>query len=162
MIKYPNLVPECNVETLFVEALGYKKPNHAPSITKVSSILEQKRGNEKVIGFIDDDKKKPAYLKKFKVIKTFGGVTLCKHPQKEQYLVIAKPAMDKLIFDMCPDIVLSSLKLPREFEQFKAMTKKEAIRNNPKFKNLLNTIVQKSPEINAIKNFISSLGFNPY
>ena len=55
MIDHPNLIPECNVDTAVVEMLGYRRPNHAPSITQVSSILENKMMKRHAIGFIDND-----------------------------------------------------------------------------------------------------------
>jgi len=60
MIKHSFLVPECNVDTVFVEMLGYDEPNHAPNIHSVCSILENLPAKQSAIGFIDDDKKKPA------------------------------------------------------------------------------------------------------
>lgn len=59
MIEHPNLIPECNVDTVFVEALGYKKPNHAPNINDVFKIFAKRKATEKLIGFVDDDKRKP-------------------------------------------------------------------------------------------------------
>jgi len=57
-MRHPNLIPECNVDTLFVEALGYQSPNHAPSINQVCAILEKRGPHGRAIGIIDNDKKK--------------------------------------------------------------------------------------------------------
>ncbi|HTJ11501.1 MAG TPA: hypothetical protein VL547_05740, partial [Dinghuibacter sp.] len=148
MIRYPNLVPECNVDTVFVEAIGYKGPSHASSITGVCSVLEKWRGPGKVIGFIDNDKKKPQYFYKFEKIQEFNRVSIYKHFKKEQYLVVVDPAMDKFIYDLGKGLGLrfsETYRLPHEFSPFLALTKKNAILKNRDFRNLLNTIIQKNP-----------------
>jgi hypothetical protein len=147
MIRYPNLIPECNVDTVFVEVMGYPEPNHAPSINTVCTILEKKKVNEKAIGFIDDDKKKPAYLAQFKVVERFGDVRLLKHGTKNQHLIIVSPAMDRFIFTLCTEleINLTNYDLPTRFADFLSKTKRDAIKRDAKFRNLLNTIRQRNP-----------------
>jgi hypothetical protein len=157
MIQFPNLIPECNVDTVFVEALGYPNPNHAPSIATVCQILERKKVNQKSIGFIDDDKKKPAYISNFQLVENLGTVKLLKHIGKSQHLVIVSPAMDGFIFECCNDLAISLSKygLPTGFREFLSKTKSEAIRRDPKFKNLLNTIAQsKHAKITKIRSWI--------
>src|SRR4051812_17562327 len=100
MIDYPNLIPECNVDTAFVEMLGYKRPNHAPSITQVSSILENKMIKQTAIGFVDNDKKQPQYFKAFEVLKATKNAKLLKHPIRNHYLIIVNPDMDTFIFKL--------------------------------------------------------------
>src|SRR4051812_35231774 len=104
MIDFPKLIPECNVDTIFVEMYGYKRPNHAPSITQVSSILEKKMGNQKAMGFIDNDKKQPEYFKNFKVVEKTKNAKLLKHPMQHHYLVMVNPDMDHFIFNLCRDL----------------------------------------------------------
>ena len=160
MIRYPNVIPECNVDTAFVEMLGYSFPNHAASIHQVCSILEKQKPNKICIGFIDDDKKKPGYISNFESLNKSAYFSILKHSSLNQYLVIAKPAMDKVIFKMCQglDIDLSQYGFPKEFNAFLAQTKREGIRTNPKFKNLLNTIKQKNlPDIQMVKSFCYNL-----
>lgn len=148
MIKHPNLIPECNVDTAFVEMCGFKDPNHAYSISQVSAILEKKMTDKKAIGFVDNDKRKPQYLKEFKEIESSNKVSLLKHPQQRHFLVVVSPAMDRFLFDLCKrlEIDLAHYNLPKEYKAFESFTKKQAIKNNAKFKNLLNTIRQKKPE----------------
>jgi hypothetical protein len=160
MIRYPNLIPECNVDTAFVEMLGYIDPNHAPNISQVSSILEAKRNaKQKAIGFIDNDKKKPQYILQFKVLDgVIKNVKLLKHPDKEQYLVVVNPAMDQFVFTLCKDldINITNYKFPNNLKAFIGFTKKESIKNNTNFKNLLNAIKQKNPPaISKIKHWIA-------
>jgi hypothetical protein len=161
MIASPNLVPECNVDTVFVEMLGHKNPNHASSISEVSKTLE---GKINAIGFIDDDKRKPPFLLEFnQTIAQINKVRLLKHANKNLYLVAVKPAMDKFIFDLCKDleIDLKNYGLPSELKAFISCTKKESIRRDTKFKNLLNTLLQKQPEeIVQIKSWIRQ--YSPY
>lgn len=162
MIAYPNLVPECNVDTVFVEMLGYKEPNHAPNINDVFKIFAKRKASEKLIGFVDNDKKKPKEFSTFVTIDRINDVSLLKHPDREAYLVVVTPAMDEFIFKLCKRLNINiPRKLPGEFEAFKSFTKKAAIRNNADFRNLLNTVVQKNPlEIAKVKSWIAK--FSPY
>jgi hypothetical protein len=158
MINYPNLIPECNIDTAFVEMLGYSAPNHAPSIHQVCSILKKQKANNLCIGFIDDDKKKPDYISGFILLHKLTHFLILKHSSLNQYLIIAKPAMDRVIFDLCQDlnIDLSKYGFPQNFDAFLAQTKRESIKTNKNFKNLLNTIKQRNPpDIEKIKTFIS-------
>ncbi|TDX01058.1 hypothetical protein EDB95_2089 [Dinghuibacter silviterrae] len=163
MVKYPNLIPECNVDTVFVEAIGFKEPNHASSIAGVLAILERAPTKENVIGFIDNDKKKPLYFKQFESVKEMGSVGFYKHVDKNRYLVVVRPAMDKFLFDLCVKYINNwPQRVPNTFEAFLPFTKQTAVLKNNDFKNLLNTLVQaKPPEIVEIKDFVLERGFRP-
>lgn len=159
MILYPYLISECNIDTAFVEMLGYADPNHAPNMQQVCIMLEKQKENIKCIGFIDNDKKKPDYISYFKTEKELIYFSILKHEAKSQYLVVAKPAMDKVIYSLCKDlnIDLSKYGFPNEFQAFLGKTKKLAIKSDKNFKNLLNTIKQKNPtEIAEIKSLVST------
>lgn len=163
MIKYPNLIPECNVDTVFVEALGYKNPTHAANIAQVCRIMDQNLTRQSAIGFIDDDKKKPQYFNSFKVFDQTTKVSLFKHSERPHYLVVVKPAMDEFIHNLCSELEIDVIKygLPRDLKAFIKETKSPSIRSNPKFRNLLNTIFTKNPaNIVKIKSWINT--HSPY
>jgi len=145
------------VDTVFVEALGYPNPNHAPSITTVCKILASRKVHQKTIGFIDDDKKKPGYLAHFQLVENLGTVKLLKHSNKSQHVVVVSPAMDSFIFECCIElgVTMSKYGLPTGFREFLSKTKREAIRRDPKFRNLLNTIAQsKHAKIVKIRSWV--------
>lgn len=155
MIDYPNLVPECNVDTVFVEMLGYKNPNHASSIGQVASIFLSKKIKGKIIGFIDDDKKVPPYFQKFEPLDKIGSISLLKYSKADHYLVVVKPAMDKFLFDLGNTLDIPKKSLPNDFKAFKALTKQATIQKNSQFRNYVNAIVQKKPEeIKRVKSWI--------
>lgn len=161
MIDFPTLIPECNVDTAFVEMCGYRRPNHAPSISQVSYILEQKMSKRRAIGFVDNDKRKPKYFDEFNEIDRTNNARLLKHSNRHHYLVIVNPDMDTFIFNLCKElnIDLQRHNIPRDFTAFVSLTKKESIKNNLQFRNLLNTIRQRnSAEINRIRYWISHYG----
>lgn len=148
MIDFQSLVPECNVDTVFVESvLGYKNPNHAPGISDVMSIMQNNRPNQTVIGFIDDDKKKPLYLKEFREIDRMNRVKLLRHPKRNHFLVIVKPAMDVFLHNLCKEhsVNPADYQFPKGRKEFISFTKSESIRDNHHFKNLLNSVKQKKP-----------------
>lgn len=158
MIRHPNLVPECNVDTAFVEMLGYPDPNHAPDIYQVCIILDKTNATIPSIGFIDSDKKKPKYLSDFKLVEKGTYISILKHTDKIQFLVVASPAMDRVIYDLCQDleIDLPRYGFPKEFKAFLGCTKKEGIKRDAKFKNLLNAIKQKKHrDIEIVKSLVS-------
>lgn len=162
MIQYPFLIPECNVDTVFIESLHYQSPNHVLSINQVSNILEN-RPLQRAMGFIDDDKKKPKYFSDFIQIESVDHVRLLKHKVRDHYLVVVQPAMDEFIYCICKEleIDLSKYKFPNELKAFINLTKKEAIKSNPHFRNLLNTIIQKNhPTIKKISHWIKK--YSPY
>ena len=163
MIKYPCLLPECNIDTAFVEMIGYKEPNHAPSITQVSFILENKFSNQRAMGFIDNDKKKTKYIAEFECIDEVNRARLLKHPDRHHYLVVLDPAMDGFIFSLCESLNINpgKYRLPSNRPDFISATKQMSIRSNTYFKNLLNTILQKRPaEFVRIKSWIKK--YSPY
>lgn len=162
-MKHPNLIPECNVDTAFVEMLGYKGANHAPGITEVSNILERKMVNQTAFGFVDGDKKQPKYFNNFIVIKTTTNAKLLKHLVRNHYLVMVNPDMDRFIYNICRKLSIDLPKygFPSELGAFTTFTKKPAIKNDTQFKNLLNTINQRNPEeLQAIKSWMRK--FFPY
>src|SRR5690348_6116999 len=120
MVKYPFLIPECNVDTAFVEMLGYHEPNHAPNIHEVMATLEKLPKKQAAIGFIDNDKKRPPYLSNFKPLASINNIRLLKHSDLNQYLVVAAPAMDRLVFDLCTRLEIDPLKykFPQQFKPF--------------------------------------------
>jgi hypothetical protein len=137
--------------------LGYPNPNHAPNIQQVCLALAKKGPKEKAIGFIDSDKKKPKYYDEFKMVDMAKNVQLLKHKNKDQYLVVVKPAMDGFIFSLCTDLEIdtSKYRLPKKFEAFLSFTKKESIKKDTNFKNLLNTIKQKkAPAVEKIRLWV--------
>src|SRR5205814_9914938 len=103
------------------------------------------------------------YIKEFKEIDAINNAKLLKHPGRNHYVIVVNPAMDKFIFNLCKqmDINIANFNLPREFNAFVKLTKKESIKNDAQLRNLLNTIQQKNtPEIAKISYWIRS--FSPY
>jgi hypothetical protein len=161
MIRYPNLIPECNVDTVFVESLGFRGPNHAPDIHQVYTILENKRPTLRAIGFVDGDKKPPRYHLNFGVVENLGDIRLFKHHTKPHYLAIVYPAMDGFIYNLCADlnIDLPHYHLPAAFDAFLRLTKRIAIIKNSDFRNVLNRIQHgNSAKIARIRDWIQLYG----
>lgn len=159
MIRYPYLISECNVDTAFVEMLGYVEPNHAPNIQQVCLMMQNSKTNATYIGFIDNDKKKPSYISSFKLLDESKYFRILRHETKNQFLVVAIPAMDKVIYELCQELQISpsKYKLPGDFKGFLSLTKKLTIAANKDFKQLLNAIKQKNPEeVTMVKSLVSN------
>jgi hypothetical protein len=157
MIKFPLLLPECYVDTAFVEMLGFKEPNHQAGISRVSTVLERKLASTKAMGFIDNDKRKTDYIRQFELIDQVNQLRLFKHPKRTHFLVAVDPAMDRFIFNLAQnlEIKLSKYRFPSDFPGFLERTKKVTIISDPYFKNFLNAIAQKRPpEIVQVRSWI--------
>jgi len=93
-----NIYTECWADSLLIEMLGYKKPNHQFGINEVIKQLLHTKVN-KAIGIIDDDKKKTAPIfKNFSLIDEKESMRLLQFPSSNKYLILLKPAFEKWVF----------------------------------------------------------------
>lgn len=72
-MPYNNLLTECHIETMLVEMLGYRAPNHQGNNSDVLKAMKTtKLSRQKAVGFIDDDKIEPKGLDEFEVVEQYG------------------------------------------------------------------------------------------
>ena len=75
-----NIYTECYADSLLIEMLGFKKPNHQFGINEVIKRLLATKTN-KAIGIIDDDKKKTALtFKDFVLVEEKESMCLLHYP----------------------------------------------------------------------------------
>ncbi len=146
MSRELRILPECHADTLLIEILGYKKPNHQPNINDVANSMLQKYNNSLAIGIVDNDKKQPPYFKSsFEILKEQDGLILKKNPEKQHYLIVISPAFEQWIFNAAHQIEIN----PSDYgignmKYFKSITKSRKIYSNEKMKDFLNTLGQKT------------------
>src|SRR6266516_3503571 len=122
------LVPECKIDSLVVESLGFSFDDydHKKGNGNVSRVMQQNL-SAKIIGIIDNDKRKPEYFTQFISLNTnYSSVELLQHPQnKNHYIILLKPAADDFIFNL-------SLSARIEPSQFGLANDKETFRRQCK------------------------------
>ncbi len=160
MERWIQLLPECYADTLLIDILGYKNPNHQPSISEVANAMSH-RGykNQLAIGVIDKDKNMPAYFADFEVLKRTESLELKKHPQKKHYTIILCPAFEVFIQTAAEEVKIDLAKFGfGNLKYFKSVCKSIHAAKNQNLKQLLNTINQKqAPSTEQIKNWINEI-----
>jgi hypothetical protein len=146
-----NLVPECHAETIMVSKLfihNHDLLNHAAGIHQVSNTLWKSNIAGYInVGFVDADKHNtPIYLDDFIVIEESACISLKIHPDTDDYLFVAKPAIEKFLFLQLEEIgkTPSDFELPNDFNKFKHQLKKSSIGTNQNYHNLLMELKTKN------------------
>lgn len=146
----PNLhfVPECFAETELVKIIFDRIDylNHAEGIHNVSAILrKQDVENYFNIGLIDNDKKNvPPYFDEFNTIDEHPSVIFKKHPITNDYVFVAKPAIEAFILSQLSEINKqpSDYHLPNDFKEFRNILKRIKIQQNENYKKMIRDIKQ--------------------
>lgn len=139
---YYQIVPECYADTVLVEMLGFKNPNHQLSIGTVFGEFSKNLRKRKAVGIIDDDKKKPKSLDEFELIEERYGI---KRLRKDKHTILMIcPAFEGWIFENANaknvDPAQYGFKTRKDFQK---ACKRTDVGKNDKVKQFLNTINQK-------------------
>ncbi|MEM6317959.1 MAG: hypothetical protein AAF960_09825 [Bacteroidota bacterium] len=157
-----NLLPECYGDTLLLEMLGFKKTNHQTSgIGQVIKVMKEKYANRLAVGLIDADKKiTPSYFKEFQQIEAENRLKLLKYQQRNHYLIMVTPALEKFILQAAIDVDKDE-KPFNNLKSLKRLTKSIHVSQNQDFKNFLNTLRQrKAPGFLTNQNWLRARGFH--
>ena len=161
MDSWLQLLSECEANTLLVEMLGYKNPNHSSNIGTVANKMQENFKNRTAIGIIDNDKSSmPSYFQKFNLIETFDYIKLKKHPEKDDYAIFLVPAFEDFILSVADDVGVSIITYQFNNEKyFRDQCKKQNTRSNQNLKNFLGTIinVKQAPSTEQIKTWINQI-----
>lgn len=154
-------IPECHADTALVRLLteGFSNIDHEAGINSVTKNFENvKDKTYKLVGIVDDDKRTPKYLDDFQVIKKSNGVALKKKPDKEHYIIVVSPALEKFLTENCRAIgkTMKDFKLPDDLGSLKKLTKKPQIEGDPKFHNLVkNLLSQNAPGLATLQSYLA-------
>lgn len=154
------LLPECEGNTLLIEMLGYKNPNHSSNIGTVANKMKEEFEKRTAIGIIDKDKKIPKYFSEFTLIETFDYLELKKHPEKEHYAIFLVPAFEDFILNIADEVGVSITNYKFSSEKyFRRECKRQNTRSNQNLKNFLGTIinVKQAPSTEQIKTWINEI-----
>ncbi|MFN0036529.1 MAG: hypothetical protein ACKVUS_15800 [Saprospiraceae bacterium] len=154
-------IPECHADTALVRFLVSDFPHidHESGICNVAkNFQEVKDQTYTLVGIVDDDKRKPPYLDDFQLLQASEGVAVKKKPNKEHYVIVVSPALEKFLLQNCMAVGkrMEDFNLPSDLRQLKKRTKKPQVERNPDFKNLLIELhKQRAPGIIALETFLS-------
>jgi hypothetical protein len=157
MSKEYRVLPECYGDTLLIDILGFKNPNHQFGISVVAQVMLDKFSNRLAIGVVDDDKKNhPKYFSEFELIEEKDNLILKKHPDKKHYLIFFCPAFETWIWNHSNDLGVDPTRFNiRDFKRFKTLTKSQNVHENENIKQFLNALKQKKGS--PLKTIISWL-----
>jgi len=135
---------ECFIDTLLASLVSGHSATHRQTNAELGKAMEKTKGTMPVIGFTDWDKKlnEVPYLPEFTEEKaswstTHGRISLMKHPDKPHYLVFCQPDADYVVADLINEHTDRTYKVDR------IKSAKRTITDEPEFKALVNTLVQK-------------------
>ncbi len=155
------LLPECEGNTLLIEMLGYKNPNHSSNIGAVANKMQKDFKNRTAIGIIDKDKSSvPSYFKEFTIIDSFDYLELKKHAEREHYAILLIPAFEDFILKIADDVGVSFTTYKFNTEKyFREQCKKQNTRSNQNLKNFLGTIInqKQAPSTEQVKAWINDI-----
>jgi len=147
-IMNANIYTECWADSLLIEMLGFKKPNHQFGINEVIKQLLATKAN-KAIGIIDDDKKKTALtFKDFVLVEEKESMRLLQYqyPSSNKHLILLKPAFEKWVFQQAAQQNVDVTKYGfGRLKDFARSSKSIHVNENQQVKQFLNTIHQKKP-----------------
>ncbi|NCX96549.1 MAG: hypothetical protein EBX41_09120 [Chitinophagia bacterium] len=149
---YDNIVPECNLDTLFISVLlgcATKQLNHQKGCDKVASTMKEKYNDRLCVGIMDNDKRKPNYLAEFnkqdQTIKDFAELYRHKDKNRLHYIIIVSTlnkGIEKFILDLCNDSKINpqTYNLPNDLEGWTAL--KNAERFHIRKKDIVNLFTE--------------------
>ncbi|HFA47528.1 MAG TPA: hypothetical protein ENJ95_00765 [Bacteroidetes bacterium] len=155
------ILPECYGDTALIEMLEYKNPYHLYSISRVLTTLSDKRRkSQTLIGIIDNDKRKPEIYNEY--IKEFETENMIrkKHPDRNHYLFILNPALEKFLFGAAEQADVDPAKYGfNNIEHLKKTCKNKNVQKNQNFKQFVNAIKQKKKSscVKTLKNWLNEL-----
>lgn len=146
------VMPECYVDTNFIEYLLSAGVNHQHCCSKVVGQLNTIFVDKFAIGIIDKDKVQLGYIRECDEIARTKHLTLMKHRQRHQYLVTIAPAIDGFVLDCAKEqgVDTETFGIPSELKRFTKLSKDVTSNSDPRFKSLFAAIKDNS-EIRSLK-----------
>lgn len=156
-----NIVPECYADTKVAEIVGQaKKYNHQHGNGDVANELLKRLANSMALGIIDEDKHKGAkakYLQEFKRVEENNGLILQKHPQRQHYLILVCPEIEKWLMGNAKAVNINPVdyQLPNELKGLIKLTKIKDIDKNEGFKRFIKHLINaEAPGITTLKTWL--------
>lgn len=145
MSRELRVVPECHADTLLIDLMGFKNPNHQQGINNVAAKISEDYKNRLAIGVIDNDKfRRHKYYDGFEVEKKGEHFIFEYKPETKHFLVVMSPDFEKCMFNIASELNVETDKYGfKTVKQFKRFTKHRNVADNQNVKQFLNTLIQK-------------------
>lgn len=157
-LDYPNVIPECFVDTNLMQYLLNGTVNHQHCCSKVVGTLKGKFSDSFAVGIIDRDKVELGYIGECDEIASTTHLTLFKHKKFPHYLITVKPAIDKFILDNAKALGVKTedFGIPSDLKGFTMEAKTVSSNKDVRFRELF-VAIKGSQEIMALKKVLKYL-----
>lgn len=162
-LDYPNVIPECFVDTNLMQYLLNGTVNHQHCCSKVVGTLKGKFSDRFAVGIIDRDKVELGYVRECDEVAKTKHLTLFKHRSLPHYLMTVEPAIDKFILDNAESVRIKTEEfgIPSDLKGFTVEAKKVTSNKDARFRGLF-VAIKDAPEIMTFKKVIKYLLANTY
>lgn len=162
-MKHTDIMPECFIDTNFIETILGDEVNHQRSCGAVINNMKSRFDDRFAIGIIDNDKRRVPYLDECHEVLKSQNFSLVKHNKKHHYIFLITPAIEKFILSNAKseNIIMEDFNLPSDFEALKVRTKKVGANKDETFKRLFK-VLKNTPEIRLLKECLRYLLSNSY
>lgn len=161
--KFLDVMPECYVDTNLIEYLLGAGVNHQHCCSKVVMQLNTTFAERFAVGIIDRDKIRLGYIHNCDQLAGTEHLTLMKHRERCQYLIMVSPAIDGFILDCAYEqgVDTESFGIPSELKKFTELSKSVSSNSDKRFKSLFASI-ENNMEIRSLKLTLQYLCDNKY
>ena len=156
--KKLEVMPECYVDTNLIEYLLDAGVNNQHSCNKVIGQLNSTFSDKFAVGIIDKDKVEQGYVQECSVIAQTNHLTLMKHRDRCQFLILIAPAIEGFIIDcaQADGVHIESFGLSPSVKEFTTVSKRVTSNKDQRFKALFAALRQNS-EITMLNNSLRYL-----
>ena len=162
-----SIVPECYVDTKIAEIIGQtRKCNHQHGCGNVAKQLITRLKDKIALAIVDEDNNKgprPKYFLEFKQIDEENNLILKKHKERNQYLILICPEIERWLMENANAVNINPLdfNLPENLYGFKQITKRKNIDINIEFYQFIKELIKKeAPGLITLKHWIDSFNKN--
>ncbi len=157
-LDYPNVIPECFVDTNLMQYLLNGTVNHQHCCSKVVGTLKGKFSDRFAVGIIDRDKVELGYVRECDEVARTLHLTLFKHKTLPHYLITVEPAIDKFILDNAQAVGIRTedYGIPSDLKGFTTEVKKVTSNKDARFRGLF-VAIKDEQEIKTFKKVIKYL-----
>ena len=162
-MDYPNILPECYVDTNLIQYLMRGTVNHQHSCNKVVGNMKSKLLDCFAIGIIDRDKIEVGYLADCDKIVSTNHLAIWKHRRLPHFLVTVKPAIERFLLDCAKEqkINPADFNLPHQLRAFIKQTKKITSNTDPNIRNFI-IAIKNNVEIQCLEQTLHYLQNTKY
>jgi len=158
MSRELRVIPECHVDTLLVDLMGFKKPNHQQGINNVAKKMSENYKNRLAIGVIDNDKiRLHKYYEDFAVSENKEHFRFEYKPETKHFAVVISPDFERCMFNIANELNVDPSKYGfKTLKQFKRLTKSTNVADNPKVRGFLESLInKKNSPLKYVQNWIT-------